>query len=193
MQPSEVLLAGAEIVSAALPGFRFTLGESGVGSGGAFASGQFAKGDRRLELHFRSSLGLVTYHLGDCSLSHEAYVRALGVALGENHYPGFSDDPLDGFRHLAHDLERFASEFVSGDGAVLQRSAPEGAARLVEAWERSKAGSEGDDVARAMARAHFHAGEYERVVRLLGDVRYQKFLTESERRMLAIARVRAVV
>jgi len=33
---------------------------------------------------------------------------------GGNKYPGFSDDPLDGFRFLAYDLEHFASAFLQG-------------------------------------------------------------------------------
>src|SRR5258705_2299753 len=119
MQASNILLEGAEIVSHSLPGFRFEVREEGVGSGGHFAWGEFVRDDRRLELHFRWSLGLVTYHVGIHALSHEAYLRALGVPLGKNQYPGFSDNPLDGFRHLTHDLRTFVPEFVLGDALTL--------------------------------------------------------------------------
>lgn len=30
-------------------------------------------------------------------------------------YPGFSNELLDGFRHLKHDLENFCSDFLIGD------------------------------------------------------------------------------
>ena len=40
-------------------------------------------------------------------------MRLLGVA-DQAAYPGFSDDPLDGFRHLRSDLERFAEPFLTG-------------------------------------------------------------------------------
>jgi hypothetical protein len=59
-------------------------------------------------------LGLVTYHLADASLSHEDYMRC--VARDKAEYPGFSEDPMDGFKHLANDLEKFASDFLSGSG-----------------------------------------------------------------------------
>jgi hypothetical protein len=94
-------------------GFVFTLVGSGKSSGGHFAAGAFTKGTRRLELHFRFSLGLVSYSVGAASLSHSDYMRALGCRK-EAAYPGFSADPLDGFRHLASDLERFGDEFLRG-------------------------------------------------------------------------------
>jgi hypothetical protein len=34
-------------------------------------------------------------------------------------YPGFSDDPLDGFRHLRADLEKHGSSFLTGSDADL--------------------------------------------------------------------------
>src|SRR4051812_30526515 len=165
--------------------------EDGVGSGGAFAWGAFVREDRRLELHFRWSLGLVTYHAGDQAISHEAYLRAVGVPSGANQYPGFSDDPLDGFRHLAHDLHAFLSEFVVGEAETLRRVAPEEAAQANAAWERKMAEYEGDDRVRAEARAHFRAGAYDRVVAELAALHYPQFLPASERRMLEIARRRA--
>jgi hypothetical protein len=115
--PKETLLKGMAIVESVLQphGFKFMLGNVGQGSGGHFASGEFSRDDRRLELHFRHSLGLVTYHIGKHTLDHETYLRYLGK-WQQRKYPGFSDDPLDGFRHLAHDLQTFCMDFVSGPG-----------------------------------------------------------------------------
>ncbi len=79
-----------------------------------------------LELHFRSSLGMVAYRLGRLVVAHEPYLRALGVPVGTNQYPGFSDDPLDGFRHLAYDLSHFCADFCSGDASVLRVAARTG-------------------------------------------------------------------
>ena len=95
-------------------GFHWEDGLAGKSSGGYSACGQYIKGGRRLELHFRYSLGLVTYHLADASLSHEDYMRY--IATGKAEYPGFSENPMDGFKHLAHDLKSFASDFLSGSG-----------------------------------------------------------------------------
>jgi hypothetical protein len=96
-------------------GFEFIETEDGATNGGTFASGEFLRGDRRLELHVRSSLSLVRYHFGEAALSHEELVRGVrgleGIAE-EGQYPGFSSDPMAGFRHLRHDLERFGAIFL---------------------------------------------------------------------------------
>jgi len=96
-------------------GFSWVPGDAGRGSGGKFASGAYARGDRRLELHFRDGLGLVTYHVGRNSVGHEDYMRHLGH-YREAEFPGFPNDPLDGFGALARDMQRWCSDFLSGDG-----------------------------------------------------------------------------
>jgi hypothetical protein len=120
MNPEELLRSGCQLLDAVLVphGFRFRVGSTGKGSGGHFAAGKFLRGDRALTLHFRWSLGLVSYSHGTVSASHEALVRALGV-WKEAAYPGFSDDPLDGFRHLAADLRRYLGVFLSGTDKEL--------------------------------------------------------------------------
>ena len=123
MNVVEIFRAGREILDEVMKprGFTFVEGASGQSSGGNFASGEYVKDDRRLEIHFRNSLGLVTYHIGSLSLTHEAYMRALLGRSGGNKYPGFSDDPLDGFRHLKYDLEHFCGDFLSGTGEEFER------------------------------------------------------------------------
>jgi hypothetical protein len=74
-------------------------------------------------LHFRDSLGLVTYDAGNAPLEHAPFMVALGAPRGATQYPGFSNDPHDGCRHLALDLWAFAAEFVMGDAAMLQAEA----------------------------------------------------------------------
>ena len=117
----ELLEAGREILDPVLAphGFHWVLERSGEGSGGRFVSGAYVRGNRRLELHSRFSLGLVSYSLGDRCVAHTDYMR-VALAPGERSlYPGFSDDPLDGFRHLAHDVRQYASVFLSGSDADL--------------------------------------------------------------------------
>src|SRR5271155_1569276 len=103
--PSEALREGAAILESVLVplGFQFRFGGDGKGSGGTYAWGDFARGDRRLEIQFRHSLGLVRYHLGTVSASHDSYMTELGVRE-KCKYPGYSDDFRDAFRDLAHDL-----------------------------------------------------------------------------------------
>jgi hypothetical protein len=97
--------------------------DEGKGSGGSYASGDYRRDDRRLELHFRWSLGLVTYHVGAWSLEHVDYVRAVQAVTGTDEaaaYPGFSVDASVGFEHLAIDLERFGGVFLNGSDAQFE-------------------------------------------------------------------------
>jgi hypothetical protein len=110
-------------------GFFLVEGLSGQSSGGNFASGEYVRDDRRIEIHFRFSLGLVTYRLGSLLLAHESYMRALLGKNGGNKYPGFSDDPLDGFRHLSYDLSHFCGDFLGGSGEEFARCAVKAAAQ----------------------------------------------------------------
>jgi hypothetical protein len=102
-------------------GFVYSSTSEGVGSGGTFASGEFRRGDRRLELHFRYSLGLVKYHLGTAPLSHEDYMWSVLGRRHASHYPGFSENALDGFRHLLLDLEQYGSTFLAGSDVEFAR------------------------------------------------------------------------
>lgn len=124
--PKKELLAGVCFLDEVLCpfGFRFRFENEGSGSGGRFANGSYYRDDRRLELHFRGSLGMVTYWIGDKRLTHLDYIRSLGV-YGKNRYPDFSDDPLDSFRELAKDISQFACDFTDGDGEQFKRFATE--------------------------------------------------------------------
>lgn len=115
--PKDRLLAGAEILAPVLRphGFVFKLEAHDKGSGGLFASGAYCKDTRRLELHFRYSLGMVSYHIGHDSLDHETYMRLLGV-YGRNQYPDFPQKPMESFHHLAADIQEYCENFTSGDG-----------------------------------------------------------------------------
>jgi hypothetical protein len=125
MNAREVLDRGvvelAEVLGPA--GFTFVAGGDQDGGGDDSASGEFRRGDRRLELHVRRSLGLVRYHFGEQSLSHEELVRGVRAVEGiatEAQYPGFSSDPAAGFRHLRADLERFGDIFLTGGAKAFR-------------------------------------------------------------------------
>jgi hypothetical protein len=98
ISPREALLTGAEILGGVLVpnGFEFHLQGEGKGSGGKSAWGESVRNDRRLEFHFRFSLGLVRYHVRRWSASHESYMRELGV-WPQCRYPGSSENPADAF------------------------------------------------------------------------------------------------
>jgi hypothetical protein len=123
-QPEQFLRAGVKRLTPLFSrhGFRFKFHGAGKGSGGPYAHGDMIRGDRRLELHFRNSLGLVTYHAGEKSVDHRTYMKALGV-LDQCKYPSFHDDPLAAFDDLAHDVA-LATEFLDGDASVLRSLMP---------------------------------------------------------------------
>jgi hypothetical protein len=115
-RPMEILLEGRHAIDPVLTqhGFIFQQGSSGTSSGGESADGAYVNGNRKLELHYRFSLGLVTYHFERTSLDHTSYMRVLLGDKGGNKYPGFSDDPLAAFESLAYDLQHFAGAFLEG-------------------------------------------------------------------------------
>jgi hypothetical protein len=120
----EMLQRGSALLGPLLlrHGFFFKFLDTSNSSGGHFASGEFKRGTRRLELHFRHGLGMVTYHLADRSMTHQQYMRSVHGTLGASHYPGFSSDPLDAFQHLLLDLEEHGSDFLGGtDDCLLRR------------------------------------------------------------------------
>jgi hypothetical protein len=119
----EILQQGADILAPVLVphSFRFSIVASGGSSGGAFALGEFVRGDRRMELHFRWSLGLVTYHIGSLSLAHDDYFRALLGRSRGGHYPGISEEPLVAFEALRQDLVDHCSDFISGTGEQFRQ------------------------------------------------------------------------
>ena len=119
---AKLLQTGRELIDPILLscGFAWGHGASGSSSGGDFASGWYSREDRTLELHYRYSLGLVSYRLGDLCIDHADYMSVV-AGRGQNQYPGFSDDPLDGFRHLAHDLSVYCAAFLSGPDAEFIR------------------------------------------------------------------------
>jgi hypothetical protein len=112
--PSSLLRVGVEILDPVLnpSGFRFEFREAVRGSGGKYAWGEYVRGGRRLELHYRYSLGLVAYRIGELRVAHAWLMRALLGARARPAYPGFTADPLDGFRQLRQDLEEHGAIFL---------------------------------------------------------------------------------
>ena len=94
-------------------GFVYEAGVADRGSGGLFAQGAFVRDDHRFEFSTRYSVGDVVYRVGGEVLSHEDFMR-VAAGRGRHRYPGFSDDPLDGFRDIAADLAAFGGVFLRG-------------------------------------------------------------------------------
>jgi hypothetical protein len=121
---TQILLEGRKLIDPILEknGFHWENGFSGKSSGGYFDSGKYIKCNRNLELHFRFTLGLITYRIGEICLTHEDYMRHV-AEKNKAKYPGFSSEPLDGFRNLAYDLLNYAQDFLHGDGNEFRAAA----------------------------------------------------------------------
>ena len=101
-------------------GFYFDEESSAAHSSEAFARGSYVRGARRLELGCREVLAVVVYQLDDLLLTHDAYMQTVLGPAGSNMYPCFTGDPLDGFRHLKHDLEHYGTIFLRGTDAQFR-------------------------------------------------------------------------
>jgi hypothetical protein len=190
ISPRETLMSGAEILGRILVpnGFEFHLRGEENGSGGKSAWGEFVRNDRRLELHFRFSLGLILYHVRRWSASHETYMRELG-AWPQCRYPGFSENPVDSFKDLAHDL-KFAEDFLTGRAASLKRASAMEHIRADSRKAQEMARYVGDVRTRDHLRDSFREKSYGDVVKLATELKYPRLMTRSERRMIEIARKR---
>ncbi|MDQ8024090.1 MAG: hypothetical protein REI94_19785 [Moraxellaceae bacterium] len=187
----DLLLAGITILDGALApqGFAFQFRGEGAGSGGPFAWGEFVRGDRRLELHYRNALGKVAYHVQDKSAPHESYMRQLGV-WADCEYPGTSIGSLQGFRGLAHDLA-YAKDFLDGDAKVLLLAAESEAAAAAVQRERLAASYAGDARCIEEMNSLFKAKRYADVVAAFDTLHSPHLLSEAQRRLVQLARNRA--
>ena len=116
-EPRELLHRGRAVLDPVLcsRGFTFRLIKEGSGSGGHFAVGRYEKPGRSIELHVRFELGIVIYRLNGSELRHQQLMDCLGVMREDQAYPGFSEDPVEGFEHLRQDLEGPLRAFVDGE------------------------------------------------------------------------------
>ena len=114
-------------------------------------------------------------------------MKALGVE-DRCRYPGYPDDPLDGFRYLLHDLRHFGTAFLSGDTEALLRAAQEEAGNAATQRTRHTAANVGDIRRRTEARALFKQKRYAEALALWQAVVYPDLLSETERKMMAMAR-----
>jgi hypothetical protein len=131
--PEEILLQGSELLKPLFSEYGFNFARLGAGnsSGGRFASAEFRRSDRSFQFHFRYSLGMVTYHLGSESISHEEYMCSVLGKPYLSHYPGFSSDPLEAFRDLRDDLQSYCSDFLHGSNDTFLRRIEDARVRWV--------------------------------------------------------------
>ena len=138
MNAATTLAEGCALLAPVLEaqGFAYEVGEASEDESQETARGAFARADgRRLELtvvrvlktddgdaiaNARSVLRGVVYRFGPLVLPHEAYMAVVLGEEGSNQYPTFGGQPLDGFRHLRHDIECYATVFLRGPESHLK-------------------------------------------------------------------------
>jgi hypothetical protein len=65
------------------------------------------------------------YRVAGTTVTHDVLMRA-AAAGARPAYPGFSEDPLESFRHLRSDLERFGEVFLRGSDPGFAEQAKAG-------------------------------------------------------------------
>jgi len=133
---SDIVIEGSEILKPLMSknGFQFTLDGEGQSSGGQFAFGPWTKNDRKLEYHFRFSLGLVEYSLENKTIEHGFFLWALTGEKRKAKFPGSSEDPTNGFSRLLDDLSNFCGIFLNGTDSELRKTM-EKAKEIKVYWE----------------------------------------------------------
>jgi hypothetical protein len=120
IEVEKIMRAGAALLEPKLNPLGFTFRITNVWpmtSGGPAANACFVRDNRAIHFSFRFSLGLVSYQTGAIQLTHEQYMRALGV-LTVARYPGVSADPMAAFADLASDLQ-YCDSFLLDSGTAF--------------------------------------------------------------------------
>jgi hypothetical protein len=119
----ETLAQGRALLDPVLAahGFHFDEAASTAHSTDAFARGTYLRDGRRMELGCREELVAVVYQLEELIITHDTYMHTVLGPAGSNMFPCFTGDPLDGFRHLKHDLELYATVFLRGTDAQFRQ------------------------------------------------------------------------
>lgn len=174
-------------------GFSLTRSEPDVDREGTSYSARFIRHPRSVELNHLYSLGPVIYSIREFSVDHTYYTQALGVT-GSAQFPCFADDSISGYPALLHDLENLLSPFFVGsedDFSAIAKQYLLAEQRQNEADSRDLSYyASGEDRLKARARELFRQGRYDEVGQIESQLRFPELLTNSERKIFALARNR---
>jgi hypothetical protein len=191
LTPEQQLSDGVKILSTYLEplGFHFKLLGTGQSSGGHFVYGQFVCGDREIELHYRWSLVLVSYKVGNLALGHEDYINLLDKH-GQNKYPNFSDNSQDAFTCLKFDLENLMKDFAENNASLFRQKAQEKVFEI-EKQQAIKNNAEkkiysGDQRIIDQAKVEFKNGNYLQVDKLKRQIQNPDLLTTAEKKIFEL-------
>lgn len=188
--PHEQLDRGVAILAPSLEnhGFAYSVESHGSGSGGPFACGIFARGSHTLSLHHRWGLGIVTFAFDGLVVPHADYVAFIEVAeISKLLWTPLSAG-MDRYHALSFDLENLCTDFTMGDASMLVGAAQEYSLRMAHLNFQHNAEAVGDTEKRRLARDAFRNKQYDVVIELLDSVIFPELFTDSEARLLDIAR-----
>lgn len=174
-------------------GFSLFRGEPCIDKAGTSYSARFVNSARSVELNHLYSLGPVIYSIREFSVEHTLYSQALGLTVA-GQFPCFADDSISGYGALLHDLENLLSPFFVGiedDFMAIAR-------QYMQAQKQQHANDNrdlnyyaaGEDRLKAHARELFREGNYAEVVQIESQIQFPDLLTDSERKIFALARKR---
>jgi hypothetical protein len=174
-------------------GFSLSRAEPYSDKAGTSYSARFIRSSRSVELNHLYSLGPVIYSNREFSVEHTFYIQALGVTATAQ-FPSFADDSISGYPALLHDLQNLLSPFFTGpEGefiAIAERYMQEQQQQQEYDARDLAYHSRGEHRLKARARELFRQGRYDEVGQIESQIRFPELLTESERKIFALARNR---
>lgn len=84
------------------------------------ARATFGATGRSVDLWFRYRLADVVYRVEDAEISHRSLTKRLAGDGERPAYPPFSQDPLEGFRAVIADLERWGEPVLTGTATQVR-------------------------------------------------------------------------
>ena len=160
---------------------------------GTFYSARFVRRSRSIQFTHLYSVGPVLYAIRKFSVEHSEYTKALGVSSAAQ-FPSFADDSISGYPALLHDLQTVLSPFFTGPEkdfiAIASRYMEQQRQQDARDTRELSYHSTQEPRLKARARELFFQGRYEEVGHLGSQIRFPELLTDSERRIVALARKR---
>ena len=133
------------------------------------------------------------YSIRELSVEHTFYIQALGLTASAR-FPCFADDSISGYPALLHDIENLLSPFFAGRehdfSAIASKYMRAQQQQHQDDSRNLSYRASGEDRLKAQARELFQEGRFKEVVKIETQIRFPDLLTESERKIFALARKR---
>jgi hypothetical protein len=136
-EAKQFLLTGIQKIDPILNpvGFVFELSKTGKTHGGDFATGYYQKGNKIIQLIYRTNTGLGCVIYGyrqytgfyiQLDVSHTALIKQIGryndskLRYSDSKFASFSRDGVDPFEALSYDIQNFMLDVLTGSDTDFQ-------------------------------------------------------------------------